>query len=41
MKDVAEPEPLPWCPECEVYAVPVDSACGECGASVIYVEGSP
>jgi len=31
---------LPWCPECESYAVPdADGNCGECGTAVVYREG--
>ena len=34
-----EPERLPWCPDCECYAVPEDGDCGECGAEVTHTEG--
>jgi hypothetical protein len=45
MTDVPEPEPregpvrtgLPWCPECEHFAPPVEGACPDCGETIEYV----
>ncbi len=35
-------ETLPWCESCEAYSVPVENGeCGECGATVQYVEADP
>jgi hypothetical protein len=36
------PERMPWCPECELIAVPdTGGVCGECGAAVVFREGEP
>lgn len=33
-------ETLPWCPDCECFAVPDDDGeCGDCGSSVVYRGG--
>lgn len=35
-----ETERLPWCPNCEAFAVPSDDGeCGDCGTDVVYKEG--
>jgi uncharacterized paraquat-inducible protein A len=35
-----ETERLPWCPECEVIAVPTDEGeCGSCGTETVLKEG--
>jgi hypothetical protein len=35
-----ETERLPWCTECEAFAVPTDDGnCGDCGTSVTFREG--
>jgi hypothetical protein len=32
-----EYERLPWCDECEAFAVPTDAGeCGECGSEVVF-----
>lgn len=33
-------ERVPWCPDCECFAVPDDGACGDCGSSIVWREGS-
>jgi DNA-directed RNA polymerase subunit RPC12/RpoP len=34
-------EKLPWCDECDAYAVPTESGrCGDCGSMVVYTDGS-
>lgn len=34
-------ERLPWCENCEAFAVPTeDDECGECGGSIVFKEGS-
>ncbi len=34
--DVQDAETVPWCPDCEAYAVPTDDgACGTCGTEVV------
>ncbi len=34
--DVQAAETVPWCPDCEAYAVPTDDgACGTCGTEVV------
>jgi len=39
--DVREATKVPWCPECEAYAVPTDDGtCGECGTEVVLRNGS-
>jgi hypothetical protein len=38
--DVEDAERMPWCPDCECFAVPTDAeTCGECGAPIEYREG--
>lgn len=33
-------EQLPWCENCEVFAVPTDDhECGDCGGPITYREG--
>lgn len=35
----ADGETVPWCPECEHFAVPTDAGeCGDCGTAVEYRE---
>ena len=38
--DGGQEELLPWCDECEAFAVPdEDGACGECGSEVVLTDG--
>lgn len=38
-ESVESTEKLPWCPDCDVFAVPDDDGdCGECGTAVVYRE---
>lgn len=36
------PERMPWCTECDCYAVPDENGeCGDCGTEIVYREGQP